>query len=103
MPPAVLCLALFLIVLGNSLLDILFTESSRPPRMDGCQLIAVAYLIQTTVLDVELAHYLCHRIMGFMGNTFRGFLTGRCHEVILRKKTAVKQKKKPQNTLKNFP
>ena len=54
-------LALFLIVLGNSLLDILFPESSRTPGMDGCQLIAVAYLIKATILDVELAHYLCQR------------------------------------------
>ena len=50
--------------------------------MDGCQLIKIAYLIQATVLDVELAHYLCHRIMGFVGNTFRGFLTGWCHAAL---------------------
>lgn len=50
--------------------------------MDGCQLIAVTYLIKATVLDVELAHYLCHRIMGFVSNTFRGFLTGWCHAAL---------------------
>ena len=45
-----LCLALFLVILGNSILDILFPEGSRTPGMDGNQLIAVAYLIQATVL-----------------------------------------------------
>ena len=36
-----LCLALFLVILGNGILDILFSEGSRTPGMDGCQLIAV--------------------------------------------------------------
>ena len=50
--------------------------------MDGCQLIAVTYLIKATILDVELAHHLCHCIMGFVSNTFRGFLTGWCHAAL---------------------
>ena len=33
--------ALFLVILGNGILDILFSEGSRTPGMDGCQLIAV--------------------------------------------------------------
>ena len=66
----------------TGLLDILFPESSRTPGMDGCQLIAVTYLIKATILDVELAHHLCHRIMGFVSNTFRGFLTGWCHAAL---------------------
>ena len=50
--------------------------------MDGCQLIAVAYLIQATILDVELAHYLCQRIMGVVGNTFRGYVAGWCYATL---------------------
>ena len=72
----------FLVILGNGFLHVLFPESGRSPGMDGCQLIAIAYLIQATVLDVELAHYLCHRIMGVVGNTFRGFVAGWCHAAL---------------------
>lgn len=82
MLPAVLCLALFLVILGNGFLDIRFLESCRSSGMDGCQLIAVKYLIKATILDVELAHHLCHCIMGFVGNTFRCFLAGWCHAAL---------------------
>lgn len=61
------------------LLHVLFPESSRSPGVDGWKLETVAHFIEATVLDVELAHYLCQRIIGVVGYTFWGFLTGWCY------------------------
>ena len=68
----------FLVVLGNGFLHVLFPESGRSPGMDGWEQEAVAYLIEATILDIELAHHLSHRIMGVVGHTIRGFLAGWC-------------------------
>ena len=72
----------FLVVLGNGFLHVLFPESGRSPGMDGWEQEAVAYLIEATILDIELAHHLCHRIMGVVGHSLGCFLTGRCHAAL---------------------
>ena len=72
----------FLVVLGNGFLHVLLPESGRSPGMDGWELETVAHLIEATVLDVKLPHYLCQCIMGVVGNTFRGFVAGWCHAAL---------------------
>ena len=77
-----LCLALFLVVLGNGFLYVLFPESGRSSGMDGWELEAVAHLIEATVLDAKFPHHLCQRIMGVVGNTFRGYVAGWCRAAL---------------------
>ena len=50
--------------------------------MDGWEQETVAHLIEATVLDAKLPHHLCQRIMGVMGNTFRGYVAGWCHAAL---------------------
>ena len=67
--------SLFLVVLGYGILNVLFPKACRSPGMNGIKLIAIANLIESTIFDSELAQHFCHRVVGIVRNSFRGFLT----------------------------